>query len=316
MRGVGPRISSPVAESVAPLAALSVIIVNYNAAPFLARCLASLEAHLGAVPHEICVVDNQSTDGSAEMVRRQFPGVQLVVSPRNVGFAAGVNAGLRATRGRYVLWLNPDAELLDDGIAALLAYLEAHPQVGLLGPQIVFADGRRQSSCRSFPSYRTALCHRDALLTRWFPANPWSRAYLHLDWDAAAIRDVDWVSGACVLHRRQLSDALGGLDERFFLYCEDVDFCRRAWDAGWVVRYHPGARVLHHNEMSSRQAPYRAIVTRHRSLWRYYAKHFRRHPLKDAVVAAAIWSRCGYIMMRQVLRRVCTPPRRAISSAG
>jgi hypothetical protein len=272
---------------------LSIVIVNYNAAQFLGRCLTSIAAHLAGIEHEVCVVDNASSDGSLELVKRAFPQVQLVASGRNLGFAAGVNVGLRHTSGRYVLWLNPDSEMLDDGMAELLRYLNTEAGVGIVGSQIVDPDGGLQLSCRSFPSYRTALFNRYSLLTRWFPKNRYTRQYLFTDWDHSTIHEVDWVSGACLLHRRQLIQEIGELDEQFFMYNEDVDFCLRAKKAGWKVHYHPGMRVLHHIAGSSRQVPVRMIIERHRSMWRYYAKHFPRHPVKDALVSLGIGGRCG-----------------------
>ena len=281
---------------------LSVIIVNYNAGRFLPRCLASIEACLDGIAHEVCVVDNASTDGTRALIANSFPHVQLIANDRNLGFAAGVNRGLEKTRGRYVLWLNPDAEILDGGMAELLRYLKGEPDVGIIGPQIVDPDGGIQLSCRSFPSYRTVLFHRYSLLTRWFPDNCYSRHYLKTGWDHAGIREVDWVSGACLLHRREVLDDIGGLDERFFMYCEDVDFCLRARQAGWKVHYHPGLRVLHHIAGSSRRSPALMVLERHRSMWRYYAKHFRRNPLKDAAVGAGIWGRCAWRMAREAWR--------------
>lgn len=277
---------------------LSVIVVSFNSAAFLERCLASVDAWLRGVDHHVCVVDNASSDGSVALVHRLFPRVEVIANRENLGFAAGVNRGLRATEGRYVLWLNPDAELLDGGARDLIDYLGTHPRVGIVGPQLVDPSGEVQLSCRSFPSYRTALFHRYSLMTRLFPGNPGSREYLLSDWDHRSARAVDWVSGACLLHRRSVLDEVGGLDERFFMYCEDVDFCLRARQAGWGVQYHPAMRVLHHIGGSSRPGSVPLVVARHRSMWRYYTKHFRRHPLKDAVVAGAVWARCGLAAAR------------------
>ena len=281
---------------------LSVIVVSHNTAAFLAHCLSSVGSSLSGIRHEICVVDNASTDGTVELIENRFPHVELISNDRNLGFAAGVNRGLERTRGRYLLWLNPDGEILNGGMAELLRCLNGEPKVGIIGPQIVDPDGGVQLSCRSFPSYRTALCSRYSLLTRWLPGNRLSRQYLQSGWDHAAIREVDWVSGACLLHRREVVEDIGGLDERFFMYCEDVDFCLRARQAGWRVLYHPGMQVLHHIAGSSRRSPSLMMLERHRSMWRYYAKHFPRNPLKDAAVGAAIWGRCAWLVAREALR--------------
>jgi len=265
------------------------------------RCLRSIESRFAGVTYEVCVVDNASKDRTRKIVRDQFPRVQLIVNERNLGFAAGVNQGLERTHGPFVLWLNPDAEILSDGLKELFQYMEREPKVGIIGPQILDPDGGVQLSCRSFPSYRTVLCHRYSLLTRWLPQNRFTRDYLHADWDHGEIREVDWVSGACLFHRRAVLRDIGGLDDRFFMYCEDVDFCLRARQAGWAVRYHPGMRVLHQIGGSSGQAPLRMAVERHRSMWRYYAKHFRRNRLKDVTVGTGILGRCMWMAMRGAL---------------
>lgn len=267
---------------------LSVIVVAYNAAEYLPACLRSLKRWLDGIEHEVCLVDNASTDGGPELALAVLPGLTLIRNPRNAGFSAGVNAGLAATSGRFALWLNPDAELSNGGMRGALKAFD-DPAVGVVGPLVRGADGRVQLSCRSFPSLRTALFNRQSLLTRFLPGNPFSRRYLRTDLDRSRPAPVDWVSGACLLHRREL----GGLDERFFLYCEDVDFCLRARRAGWTVLYHPALEARHWGAGSSRREPVRAVWEHHRSMWAYYAKHFPRHPLKDAAVGAAIGGRCA-----------------------
>jgi GT2 family glycosyltransferase len=224
--------------------------------------------------------------------------------------------GLKATAGSYVLWLNPDAEILNGGIGALLSYMEGEPQVGIVGPQIVNTDRSIQLSCRSFPSYDAALFNRHSLLTRWFPQNRYTRKYLHTDWDHMALRVVGWVSGACLLHRREVADRIGGLDERFFLYMEDIDFCLRASQAGWKVVYHPGMLARHHIGGSSRQVPITKSVELHRSIWRYYTKHFPRSPFRDALGGAVIWGRCAMMMCQAVARAGAASLRRRSSSAA
>lgn len=288
---------------------LSVIIVNYNGGRFLTSCLEAVARQLRAVEHEVVVVDNGSTDRSLDLVRRGFPDVPLLPNGTNLGFAAAVNRGLAATTGRYVLWLNPDAVLLDEGMAELIRYLDAQPRVGIVGPQLVDPDGRVQPSARTFPSYGWPLAHRRSIWTRLVPWNPYTRRYLRTDADPARIQEVDWVSGACLLHRRALLEAIGGLDEGFFMYCEDVDFCLRAQQHGWAVHYHPGARVLHHIGGSTVTAERAMLVERHRSLWRYYLKHFPRRPWVDPLAWVVIWGRCGVAVSFWHLRAALRPRR-------
>src|SRR5581483_3146311 len=180
---------------------LSVIIVSHNSALFLPACLRSLQLFLADIEHEVCVVDNASRDGTAAAVRRDFPAVRTIVNSSNLGFAAGVNLGVRHTTGRYVLWMNPDSALVNGGMTTLLDVLEHESSVGIIGPHVTFPDGTAQPSCRAFPSYLSALFNRRAAMTRLFPANRFSREYLKTDLDRGRRAEVDWVSGACLLHR-------------------------------------------------------------------------------------------------------------------
>lgn len=289
---------------------LSVIIVSHNSAGHLDACLASLGRYLAEADTEVVVVDNASRDDSRAILARVAPRARLIASERNLGFAAAVNRGLAATTAPYVLWVNPDSELLDGGALTLIAYLDSNPRVGIAGPRILDPDGALQRSARAFPSYDWAVGHRHSLLTRLFPANPYSKRYLRTDLDPGRVQDVDWVSGACLLHRREVSDRLGGLDERFFMYCEDVDFCLRARQAGWTTRYHPGLSVRHQVAGSTRRTPARMLFERHRSLWRYYLKHFPRGVLIDAAAWSAIWGRCALVVAADLAARPFRRPTR------
>lgn len=286
---------------------VSVIVVSHDSSRVLPRCLDSLAQRARGVSVETVVVDNASADDSARIAGGRR-GVSVIVNPVNRGFAAAVNQGLAATTGRYVLWLNPDAALLNDGLGALVAHMDARPSVGILGPHVVDPDGALQRSARAFPSYDWAIGHRHGLLTRLFPNNPYSRRYLLADLDPSKRRAVDWVSGAALLHRRTLVRQIGGLDEAFFMYCEDVDFCLRARQAGWATEYHPALLVEHEVAGSTRARSRAMLIERHRSLWRYYKKHFRRSPLVDPVAWTAIWSRCGLVVARDAARSLRKRP--------
>jgi GT2 family glycosyltransferase len=288
---------------------ISVIIVNFNTAAYLPDCLATLEKQLNNISHEICLVDNASGDGSVKLVRQRFPQVKVIENRENLGFSKAINIGLKNTTGRLVVWLNPDSEILTDAIPELIQYFDHHPQVGIVGAQLINSDGTIQLSCRSFPSYRTVLFNRYSLTTKLFPKNRFSKAYLYTDWDHNSVREVDWVSGACLAHRREVSEALQGPDERFFMYSEDVDFCLRAKQNGWCIHYHPTFKVLHHIGGSSKQVPYEMLIERHRSMWQYYAKHYRRNLVKDFIVRVAIWIRCWLIIIREIIKSWFLPSR-------
>jgi GT2 family glycosyltransferase len=285
---------------------LSIVIVTYNSESFIDACLTSIRREVdgtdgfGATSIEVCVVDNGSTDATVAMVRSAHPWVRLIESDRNGGFAHGVNLGLRHTSGNAVLWLNPDSKFLPGaggGLNSVLAWLGGHPTAGVLGGRILDPDGGVQRSVRTFPSYGSVLGARYSLLTRVWPGNPFSTEFLRTDLSYDQVATVDWVSGACLLHRRAVSDRLQGLDDGFFMYFEDVDFCYRATQAGWTVHFHPGFSVEHHIGGSSEQAPVPMLVARHRSMWRWYTKTFRRFWLKDVIVYAGIWARCGWLSL-------------------
>jgi GT2 family glycosyltransferase len=274
---------------------VSVVIVTYNSARHIGVCLDSLRAHVTGVSFEAVVVDNASADGTASIVRAQHPWARLIERRVNGGLSAGVNSGVAASSGRHVIALNPDTRVAEDVLAPLAAYLDAHADAGIVAPKLLDDDGALQLSCRAFPGYRTAFFGRYALLTKLLPGNRYSRDYLMTDFDHASERDVDWVSGAAMMFPRSVFESLGGWDAGFFMFNEDVDFCRRAHDAGLRVVYYPYVSVTHEIGVSKR-APPRIVVARHRSMWRYYRKHLKGNPALDAFTAAGIAGRCGLML--------------------
>jgi GT2 family glycosyltransferase len=284
---------------------LSIIVVTFNSARHIAACLASLGPALDGLRAEIIVVDNASTDGTVAAIRG-LADVRVIAMPANRGFAAGVNGGLRAATGRYVAWINPDTEIVGGRFADVVSWLDAHPTVGIAGLKLLDTAGHVEPSDRGFPGFHSALGHRYSLLTRVWPGNPFSRRYLRTGADRDGVRPADWVSGAALVHRRALADGLGGLDEGFFMYCEDVDFCYRALQRGSETRYLPLVTLRHEVGASSSAVKPEMIRARHASLWRYYRKHYRRHPVRDALAYAGIFTRCRWLLLYDALggRRV------------
>lgn len=282
---------------------LAVLIVSYQSARDLSRCLTSLPKYLASISHEICVIDNGSTDGSAALAANNFPSVKLIRNPDNVGFAAAINQGIRNTRAPYLFWMNPDSELTAGNVTEIIRYFKENPKAGIAGIKIQNPDGSLQLSARAFPSYSTALFNRYSLLSRLFPNNRFTQNYLGSDWDHNQIREVGWVSGAGLFHRRELAEKLGLLDEHFFMYCEDVDFSLRAAREGWKTVYHPGLTLSHAIGGSSKALPQRMIRERHRSIWHYYKKHFAGNPFKDALIALCIEIRCRFLLFCASCRR-------------
>jgi GT2 family glycosyltransferase len=258
---------------------LSVVILNWNTRRDLEKCLRSLECPQPGIAFEVVVVDNASDDRSREMVRDLFPEARLLVNPRNLGFGAGNNVAIPQTTGRYVLFLNSDTVVLEGALAAMVRHADANPDIGILGPKLLNADGSLQYSCRRYPNLGTGF-FRNTPLGRLFPHNRFASDYLMQDWDHATPRDVDWVSGAALMIRRTLLDRIGGFDEAFFMYCEDVDLCWRANHTPyspathWRVTYFPDAVIYHLIGRSSDKVPTRMTYEFHRSQYLFYRKHY------------------------------------------
>lgn len=284
---------------------LSVVVVNFNSGKLLRGCLESAYQKLKDLSFEVVVVDNGSLDGSSRMVAQEFPQVRLISNDTNLGFAPAVNQGIRASQGRYVLIVNPDVVFLNEGFGNLIRYMDSHPQVGIAGPRVYDDETKTsiQLSCRRFPSPMNYLFSRYSPLTRLFPNNPFSRRFLLTDWSHDAIRQVDWVSGCCMLVRRELLGELGLLDEGYPLFFEDVDLCFRARNAGWQVVYFPGAEIAHFVGSVRAQAPFRNIIKRHQGLWRFYRKFYCRYKVAAPAVFLLIYLRMVYLLLTTFFKR-------------
>ncbi len=249
---------------------LSIIIVNWNVRDLLRDCLRSIDAGRGALSIEVIVVDSASTDDSVAMVRDEFPTVRLIPCDENVGFPRGNNIGLAEASGTHLLLLNPDTVILGDALPKMVAYLQAHPDVGALGPQLLNPDGSVQSSRRRFPTAATGF-----LESTWLEglAPGVLRRYYALDLPDDATADVDWLTGACLMVPRAVYEEIGGLDEGYFMYSEELDWCRRIKATGRRVVYYPAAQVTHHVGKSSEQA----VTARHINFQRAKLRYFRKY---------------------------------------
>jgi len=267
---------------------LSIVIVSWNVRELLRRCLDSIypspnrggEKRERSLTTEVIVVDNASADGSAALITAEFPQVRLIANAENRGFTGGNNQGIAISRGRYVMLLNPDTEVVGDALAAMVAYMDSRPEVGALGPQLLYPDGSVQSSRRRFPTFGTAL-FESTWLQPWAPPGLLERYYV-LDRRDDEISEVDWVMGACLVVRREVIEQVGGLDEGFFMYSDEPDWCRRIKDAGWKVVYFPDARVIHHEGKSSEQV----VPARHIYFQTSKVRYFRKYhgPLAAGVL--------------------------------
>jgi GT2 family glycosyltransferase len=282
---------------------LSIVILNWNTRDLLRALLSTARNCQPAVSCEWIVVDNASTDGSPAMVAEEFPEIRLIRRETNGGFSVGCNTGLRAASGRYLLLLNSDTEIHPGSLETMVEFLDGHPDVGAVGPKLLNPDGSVQASCRTFPGFHTALFHRKSLLTRLFPGNRYSRAYLMADLDRTEPSEVDWVIGAAMMVRSEVIEQVGLLDEDFFMYAEDVDWCWRMRQKGWRILYLPSATLLHHYEKSAARIPLRTNLARHRSMWRFYHKHYSRGiALLDAATFVGIGLRLLLTSVRIISR--------------
>jgi N-acetylglucosaminyl-diphospho-decaprenol L-rhamnosyltransferase len=271
-------------------------MVTYRAGDRVAASLAALADARDRLPpeHELLavVVDNASGDGTVDRVRERAPWAELVALRANRGFAAGCNVGIgRAASAEVIVLLNPDVEVATDFLARL-AVLEWPADVAARGPAVLDAHGQVEQSARGFPRARTALLGRTSLLARTRPASPLLREELLAD-PGAGPRPVDWVSGACLIAPAQRFGTVGLLDEGYFMYWEDADWCRRAHAMGYSILYEPQLTVTHHQGSSSRQRSVATTIAFHRSALRYWRKHVARSPGSTALAGAALSVRCA-----------------------
>ena len=284
---------------------VTVSIVNWNTRDELRDCLNSVFSLDGSVSLEVFVVDNASSDGSQDMIAADFADrVTLIANTDNRGFGAAHNQAIASSTGRYVLLLNPDSRVLDANVLPrMVAYMDANPDIGMLGPKILNPDGSLQFSARRFPPMFAGI-FRHTLLGKLFPNNRFVRGYLMTDNPHDRVMEVDWLSGSALMARREMLDQIGLFDERFFMYCEDVDLCKRAHDAlrygpqtgpiqGWRVVYYPEVEVSHRIGAASDKNPIAMIKQHHHSMLLYFLKHNSRSPkvLLTPLVMIALWMR-------------------------
>lgn len=251
---------------------ISVVIVGWNARHYLELCLESLAKAPPRRTMEVFVVDNASTDGSVEMIESKFPWVKLIKSPENLGFAKGNNVAIRQCQGRYVALVNPDVIVFPGCLDALADFLDQNPKVGNVGPRVFNPDMSQQSTCRRFPSLWNNFCmasHLEGVCkgNRFFAGE--HMFYFPHDRTMA----VDVLVGCFSMIRRETFDAVGLLDENLFMYGDDVDWCRRCWNAGWEVVFYPGARAIHDRGKITAGYPVRFAVAQQRSVLYYWSKH-------------------------------------------
>jgi GT2 family glycosyltransferase len=269
---------------------LSIAIVSYNTKEILLDCLSSVGTHTTTIAYEVIVVDNDSRDGTVSAIKNIYPAMKVVANPDNRGFAKAVNQALAVSRGRHVLLLNSDTIVRDQALATMVAYLDDHPDVGAVSCKQWTGDGHLNQTCFPFPSIRDHLFY-SALFQRVAPTMQAAAAATHAV-DCMQSQDVDWANGACLMVRRSLLLELGGLDEEFYMYFEDVDLCRRLRQQGYRVRHLAEAEIVHFIGRSSGRDRERLQLVWELSRIRYIEKHFspvKRRLMKGWIAAGTTW---------------------------
>jgi len=285
----------------APAPAISIIIVSFNNRALLADCLDSLRGDAGGKPLQIIVIDNGSGDGTVPMLQQCYPEVELLQNSTNLGMTKAINRGLSVARGDYVALLDADTVLAPDVLSRCMDFLAAHPEIGIVSGRLQYPDGRPQTTARNFPRPWNALFGRHSWLSRAFPGNPISERYLRgSDLVREEPYEVDWVSAACMIFRRQTALDLGGLDENFFVYWVDADWCMRVHKLGLKVVCIPSAKVIHAEQFQPWKRKTRArIVSFHQGAYRFYSKHYAAsllHPMR-LLALAGLTARCAWMLL-------------------
>jgi len=257
---------------------LSIVILNYKTKNLVKQCIKGIKMQNLPMEHETIVVDNASGDDVGDMLLEKFPDIKFIQSEENQGYAAGNNLGIKQAQGRYILILNPDVAVWENSIERLHKFMEENRDVAVAGPKLINPDKTRQYSCYRFPRFLTPIYRRTPLGKLSFAKKDLEN-YLMKDFDHGSNKEVDWLLGACWLVRKEAIDKVGLMDERFFLYFEDIDWCKRFWQSGYKVYYVPEAKMVHYHERLSAQESWtrgllnQATRTHVKSWLKYFLKY-------------------------------------------
>jgi len=275
---------------------LSIVIVSWNTRELLRECLESLYRYTSDVTFEVFVVDNASSDGSADMVRELFPQVNLIRNEQNLGFSKANNQAIKVSKGKYIALLNPDTLLIEDVFSPLIKYADQHEKIGAIGPKILNRDGKTiQYVCaRRLPNLYLEFFELSGL-TRKFPKNRIFGSEYMTYWDHDSSRYVEGLSGACMVVNKKAIDDVGMMDENQFMYGDEIDWCKRILDAGWKIYYYSGISIIHYGEESSKQIKHDLINIAKNSRWYYYKKHYGKIYAFTYCVLISLFSMSKYL---------------------
>lgn len=283
---------------------LSIILVNWNTRELTHNTLASVYRETSGIDFEVIVVDNKSADDSVAMIKRDFPQVKLIENTNNDGFAKGNNLGLTIAQGEYLMLLNTDTIVHDKAITKLVSYLDTHTDTMMVGPRLLNGDGTFQHACRrNLPDIWNSFFHLFGF-TKLFKNNAAINNYKKYNQDPNTTEPVTALSGAAMLFRRKVYEHTGGLDERFFMYGEDLDFCKQVFDEGWITMYVADAKITHFGGGSSAKRRTKSLVNFYEAMWLYYDKHFRAQYffIFNWVVWLGIKVRMGVALLQNAMK--------------
>jgi len=284
---------------------IDLIIINYKSTDYLQTCLTSIYERLNGFHANVHVVDNGSGD-HVYLVKSTYPKTILTIHNNNLGFSKAVNKIIKKTSSPYIVLLNPDTIVFDNFFEPIISFMQKHPDVGIVGPKVINSDGSIQGSARAFPTFSSALFGRRSLLTKLFPNNRITCTNILSNKSADRTPlEADWVSGACQIIRREAIEDVGLLDERFFLYWEDVDWCKRMWKEGWKVIYLPRAVVQHTVGGSSERNLVRSVFEFHKGAYLIFKKYHKSYRLIwGPMVFFGLFVRFFGILFAQFMRRL------------
>lgn len=252
---------------------LTISIVNWNTKNYLKQCLQSIIEKIVDIAYEIIVVDNNSEDGSVDMVQSNFPEIKLIRNNTNFGFAKASNQAYKISSGKYILLLNPDIEIVNSAVQGMIDFMESNPRVGALGPKLITSNGNLDPSCRNIPNFFTDFVE-SSFLDILFPKSKFFNYLKMGNWNHNQIREVEQLKGACILFRREALEKSGFMDEQFFMYYEEVDLCYRIKKTGCKIYFLPRVEVIHHGGGSAKQIESEAIYQRLKSKIKFFRKHY------------------------------------------
>ncbi|PJN58978.1 N-acetylglucosaminyl-diphospho-decaprenol L-rhamnosyltransferase [Paenibacillus sp. GM1FR] len=293
---------------------VSIIIVNFNTRQLTLDCLASVYASQTSYQYEVIVIDNASHDGSVEAIREVYPDVQLIANQNNTGFAVANNQGMEVAKGRYILLLNSDTVVQPDTLHTMIYFMDRHPEMGASGCKVILPDGSLDKACkRGFPTPSASFYYAFGI-SRLFPDRPKFNQYQlgHLSPDDEY--PVDCLVGAFMLVRRETIDQVGGLDETFFMYGEDIDWCYRIKEAGWGIFYYPRTYIVHYKGGSARRKPLKITYEFHRAMWVFHRKHYAKK--YNILTNTAVWMGISLKFTLSLLRSKLSPPSRQGQTAA